>query len=59
MSKSINIISTRGNIYTVSGLDNPLSDPYCDCKSFVYNGTCKHIAIAIKKLEEEYERREN
>jgi hypothetical protein len=51
---SINIISTKGNIYTVSGLNNPLSDPYCDCPAFRYSkkGTCDHIKIALDKLKE-------
>lgn len=51
--QSINIVNGRGKVYTVSGLDTILSDPYCDCPSFTYNGKCKHIQMAIDKLEEE------
>lgn len=53
--KSINIVSNRGKIYTVSGLDYVLSDPYCDCPGFQYRGSCKHIELALEKLKENNE----
>jgi hypothetical protein len=48
----LNIISNKGNVYTISNLNNPLGDPYCDCNSFRYNGTCKHIKMAEDQLKE-------
>jgi len=49
---TLNIVSNKGNIYTVSGLNTILSDPYCDCKGFRYDGKCKHIEQAIEQLKE-------
>jgi uncharacterized Zn finger protein len=56
---SINIVSSRGKVYTVSGLNTPLADPYCDCRGFRYKGECKHIAIAIEKLKETIDEQDN
>lgn len=52
---SINIVNGRGKVYTVSGLNTILSDPYCDCPAFTYNGKCKHIQMAIEKIKEQDE----
>ena len=49
---SINIVTNRGKVYTISGLNTPLANPYCDCKAFRYKGECKHIDMAIDKLKE-------
>ena len=53
--KNLNIISTKGKVYTVSNLNSPLGDPYCDCRSFRFTGECKHIKIALNKLKEIHE----
>ena len=53
--KTVIIVSNRGNVHVVGGLDSSLCDPYCDCKSFTYKGTCSHIQQAIDKLKEENE----
>lgn len=48
--KSVVVVNGRGKTYTVSGLGTPLSDPYCNCKGFVYRGECKHIEMAKEQL---------
>ena len=47
--EEIQIISPRGNIYTISGLNYPLCDPICSCRGFQYRGTCSHIENYLKQ----------
>lgn len=49
---TMTIISNRGSIYIIGGLNSILSDPYCDCKSFYYSGKCSHITLAINRIKE-------
>lgn len=58
VNKEIRIITPKGDIYTVSGLNTLLTDPFCDCLGFQFRGYCKHIQQAIDRLDNENEGRD-